>query len=215
MRRCSPKNHVSRGRCHEKTWSQGQSQYHLRTAQPFLFAIEKYRKTLEQVVARKKIDVRFRHNLRAIDPEKKTVELDRIDIGDTVTLPFDLLHVTPPMSSPDVIKESPLANACGWVEVDPFTLQSPKFPNVFGVGDCSGLPTFKTGAAIRKQAPVVVANLISASSPSLLKQSTMDTLHAPSLQDTADSSWRNSTMKEHRERPSPSTNPKSDYRCIC
>lgn len=132
------------------------------TAQPFLFAIEKYRKTLEQVVARKKIDVRFRHNLRAIDPEKKTVELDRIDIGDTVTLPFDLLHVTPPMSSPDVIKESPLANACGWVEVDPFTLQSPKFPNAFGVGDCSGLPTFKTGAAIRKQAPVVVANLISA-----------------------------------------------------
>jgi sulfide:quinone oxidoreductase len=132
------------------------------SAQPFLFAIEKYRKTLEQVVARKGIDVRLRHNLRAIDPEKKVVELERIEVGDTISIPFDMLHVTPPMSSPAVVKTSPLANAGGWVEVDQYTLQSPTYSNVFGIGDCSGLPTSKTGAAIRKQAPVVVENLLSA-----------------------------------------------------
>jgi sulfide:quinone oxidoreductase len=48
------------------------------------------------------------------------------------------------------------------VEADKFTLQHPRFPNVFPIGDCSGLPTSKTGAAIRKQAPVVVRNLLSA-----------------------------------------------------
>ena len=34
------------------------------------------------------------------------------------------------------------------------------FPNVFALGDASSLPTSKTGAAIRKQAPVVVSQLL-------------------------------------------------------
>jgi sulfide:quinone oxidoreductase len=33
---------------------------------------------------------------------------------------------------------------------------------VFSLGDCSNLPTSKTGAAIRKQAPVVAKNLLAA-----------------------------------------------------
>jgi sulfide:quinone oxidoreductase len=31
---------------------------------------------------------------------------------------------------------------------------------VFALGDCSNLPTSKTGAALRKQAPVVAQNLV-------------------------------------------------------
>ena len=61
-----------------------------------------------------------------------------------------------------VVEISPLANAAGWVDVDKYTRQHPKYPNVFPIGDCSGLPTSKTGAAVRKQAPVLVKNLISA-----------------------------------------------------
>jgi len=57
---------------------------------------------------------------------------------------------------------SPLANAAGWVDVNVNTLQHVKYQNVFSLGDASGLPTSKTGAAIRKQAPVLVANLLSA-----------------------------------------------------
>ena len=72
---------------------------------------------------------------------------------------FDLLHITPPMSAPDFIKASPLAAATGWVEVDKLSCRHTRFPNVFALGDCSSLPTSKTGAAIRKQAPVVVANV--------------------------------------------------------
>ena len=34
-----------------------------------------------------------------------------------------------------------------------------RYANVFALGDSAGLPTSKTGAAIRKQAPVLVANL--------------------------------------------------------
>jgi sulfide:quinone oxidoreductase len=71
-----------------------------------------------------------------------------------------MIHVTPPMSAPDFLKQSALANADGWVEVDKAALQHVRFPNVFSLGDASSLPTSKTGAAIRKQAPVLVRNLL-------------------------------------------------------
>ena len=45
--------------------------------------------------------------------------------------------------------------------MDKFSLQHTKFSNVFGLGDASSLPTSRTGAAIRKQSPVLIENLIS------------------------------------------------------
>jgi len=73
---------------------------------------------------------------------------------------YDFLHFCPPQSAPDFIKTSPLVDQTGYVEVDSATLQHKRYPNVFGLGDSSNLPTSKTGAAIRKQAPVVVHNLL-------------------------------------------------------
>ena len=132
------------------------------TAQGTLFSIEKYRKTLLKVVERKQIELRLKHNLVELKPDSKEAVFEQLDSQEKVTIPFDMIHVTPPMSAPDVIKTSPLANAAGWVEVDKYTLRHPRFANTFAIGDCSGLPTSKTGAAIRKQAPVVVQNLIAA-----------------------------------------------------
>ena len=71
-----------------------------------------------------------------------------------------MIHVTPPMSAPDFVSSSPLADEHGWVDVDKYTLQHTRFKNVFGLGDASSLPTSKTGAAVRKQAPVLVENLL-------------------------------------------------------
>ena len=76
-----------------------------------------------------------------------------------VTLPYEMIHVTPPMSAPDFVRRSPLANDAGWVDVDKHSLQHTKFSNVFVLGDASSLPTGRTGAAIRKQAPVLIKNL--------------------------------------------------------
>ncbi len=132
------------------------------TPQSAIFAIEKYRKTLEKVVERKQIDVRFKHNLIELHPDKKEGVFEQMETHEHVTIPYEMIHVTPPMSAPDLLKHSPLADQQGWVAADKFTLQHPKFPNVFPIGDCSGLPTSKTGAAIRKQAPVLVKNLVAA-----------------------------------------------------
>ncbi len=131
-------------------------------ASPHIFAVEKYRLALEKVVERKKIDCRFRHELIEVRPQSKEAVFKQLDSGELVSIPFDMLHVTPPMSAPKFIAQSPLADKDGWVEVDQHTLRHTRFANVFSLGDCSNLPTSKTGAAIRKQAPVVAKNLLAA-----------------------------------------------------
>lgn len=132
------------------------------SAHPNIFAVEPYRATLEKVVARKEIDCRFRHELIEIRSESHEAVFKNLDTEERVTIPYDLLHVTPPMGPPAFIAGSPIADKDGWVDVDKETLRHKHFANVFALGDCSNLPTSKTGAAIRKQAPVVVKNLLAA-----------------------------------------------------
>lgn len=131
------------------------------SAEPKIFAVEKYANTLNQVIKRKHIDTRFRQNLVALRPSQREADFEHLDTGDMTTIPYDMIHVTPPMSPPDFISQSPLAADTGWVSVHKHTLQHTVYPNVFGIGDCSNLPTSKTGAAIRKQAPTLTKNLLS------------------------------------------------------
>jgi len=135
---------------------------------PNIFAVERYRKTLEEVIKRKEIVCHFREELIEVRGEQHEAVFKHLDTGDVVTRKFDMLHVTPPMGPPSFLATSALADKDGWVDVDKATLQHKRFSNVFAIGDCSNLPTSKTGAAIRKQAPVLVGNLISAMSSQTL-----------------------------------------------
>jgi sulfide:quinone oxidoreductase len=125
-----------------------------------IFGVDKYARTLERVLARKQIQTHFRHELVAIRPATNEAVIQDLESGEKLTIPYDLLHVAPPQSAPDIVKQSPLAGRGGWVDVDRDTLQHTRYPNVFALGDASSLPTSKTGAAIRGQAPVVVDNLL-------------------------------------------------------
>jgi sulfide:quinone oxidoreductase len=128
-----------------------------------LFAVEDYEKTLLNVVERGKIKLNFFNRLEEIDgPNKraKFVGFGEMNKGQEQWVDFSMIHITPPQSAPDFIKSSPLANAAGWVDVSKDTLQHIRYNNIFSLGDASSLPTSKTGAAIRKQAPVVVQNLL-------------------------------------------------------
>jgi sulfide:quinone oxidoreductase len=71
-----------------------------------------------------------------------------------------MLHVSPPQSPPEEIRSSPLVNAAGWVEVNQNSMQHVRYPNVFALGDVASTPNSKTAAAVRKQAPVVVGNIL-------------------------------------------------------
>ena len=125
-----------------------------------IFGVERYARELRKIIERKQITTHFRHELVAVRPRSKEAVFRDLDEGTERTLPYAMLHVVPPQSAPDVIKQSPLADAAGWVEVDKHSLQHVRFPDVWSLGDCSSLPTSRTGAAIRKQAPVLVENLL-------------------------------------------------------
>jgi len=130
-------------------------------AGPRLFAVDRYREVLEKVAERKGIEPRFRHNLVEIRSQSKEAIYRHMDTDDEIVIKYDMIHVTPPMGPPDFVSGSQLADEDGWVDVDKHTLQHVRYANIFGIGDASSLPTSKTGAAIRKQAPVLVSNLLS------------------------------------------------------
>ena len=65
--------------------------------------------------------------------------------------------------------------------IAPLAAERPVFsyPNVFPIGDCSGLPTSKTGASIRKQAPVLVKTCCPQCAASRWRRSTTATRPYP------------------------------------
>ncbi len=128
---------------------------------PGIFAVKKYAQSLTKVADRKNIERIWQTDLIEIDADNKKATFRNKETGDEQVMDYDIMHVTPPMGPPDFIKNSPLAADSGWVDVDKLTTRHNKYHNVFSLGDNSSLPTSKTGAAIRKQAPVTVANILS------------------------------------------------------
>lgn len=155
-----------------------------------IFGVPEYAETLKKVLKNGNIKTHFGANVVAINGDAKTIEfetketpsnikqnLSKISAGcyginepteggslSRVTLKFDMCHAVPPQSAPEFIKNSPLrdeTNPLGYVEIDKNTMQHSRFKNIFALGDCTNAPCSKTGAAIRKQAPVVVSNILS------------------------------------------------------
>lgn len=143
-----------------KTGVRSKSEIIFCSAAGAIFSVKKYTDTLNKVLKRKGIVTKFKHNLVSLRPDVKEAVFENLDTNEEVVMHYDMIHVTPPQSACDFVKNSPLANAEGWVEVDKLKLQHVPYSNVFALGDASNLPTSKTGAAIRKQAPVVAKNLI-------------------------------------------------------
>jgi sulfide:quinone oxidoreductase len=134
------------------------------TATPGIFGVPTYAAPLRQVVARRGMDSRYNHVLKAVRPASREAvfQVKEGEESREEVITYDLLHVTPPMAPPEVVASSPLAAATGggFVEVDQYSLQHKRFANVFAIGDVAGMPNSKTAAAVRGQAPVLVANLL-------------------------------------------------------
>ena len=130
---------------------------------PGMFGVEVFAKELDKVVERFGIEVRFNSEVTDIDPTAQSVTITDNSAQNSEQLDYDMLHVVPPQSAPDWIKQSPVAkpgDPNGYVDIDANTLQHVRWPEIFSLGDAGSSPNSKTGAAIRKQAPVVVENLL-------------------------------------------------------
>lgn len=101
--------------------------------------------------------------LAAVDADDRTVALAG-PAGER-EVPYDLLHVVPPQSAPDWLKNTDLpasGDDGGFVEVDPETLRHRRYPNVWSLGDAAGTTNSKSGGALRKQVKVLAKNLVGA-----------------------------------------------------
>ncbi|MGZ0204646.1 FAD-dependent oxidoreductase [Streptomyces sp. RM1] len=130
-----------------------------------LFKVPEWGRVLEQVADRYGIEVRLRSEMTAVHGDRREVVITDHGSGREEIVSYDLLHAVPPQSAPDWVKSGPLADPAspqGFVAADRHTLRHPRHPEVFALGDVADLPTSKTGAAVRKQAPVVAANLLDA-----------------------------------------------------
>ncbi|MFD5565104.1 NAD(P)/FAD-dependent oxidoreductase [Kitasatospora griseola] len=128
-----------------------------------IFGVPEFARVLDGVVRRYGIKVHYGSEVTEVRPDARELVVTAVDGSGTTTLPYDMAHLVPPQSAPDWIKRSPLAGAddpAGYVEIDKHTMRHVRYPNVWALGDAGSSPNSKTGAAVRKQAPVVVENLL-------------------------------------------------------
>lgn len=157
--------------------------YIFASSQTKLFSIPEIDASLHKVEKRyDTITNKFQHNLVSIDVDKKVAtfreiyeikgeydeDMEEYDITEDVRMvdiPYDFIHVVPPMGPPQALVDSLLGwqkgSAKGYLEVDQKTLQHTRYKNVFGIGDVCGIPMGKTGGSARHHGPVVVGNLVS------------------------------------------------------
>ncbi len=143
-----------------------------------MFGVKEYHDAIVNQFEARDMKWNYRHNLIAVDPEKKVAtfmrhwnekgpwdeDLEEYSIvpkSETVEKEFDFIHITPPMVAAEEIGKSPVGSSKGWVPVHKETLQHIKYPNVFALGDIAAVPMGKTGGSARKQYKVVVDNIIS------------------------------------------------------
>ena len=136
----------------------GDIEVEFRNAGAVLFGVADYVPALMEYVERYAIQLKRGSNLVAVDGPARTATFATAE-GE-VQREFDLLHVVPPQVAPQFLADSPLAAESGFADVDQYTLQHVRYPNVFGAGDAGSMPNAKTAAAARKQAPIVAVNAL-------------------------------------------------------
>ncbi|MFK8041133.1 TIGR01244 family sulfur transferase [Congregibacter sp.] len=132
-------------------------------AGPVLFGVKEYVPALMEYIERYKATLNFGHRLTRIDGDSKTAWFETQDENGAsveVSSDFDMIHVCPPQTAPDFVRQSPLADDAGWIDVDQNTLQHKRYANVWSLGDAMNAPNAKTAAAARMQAPIVANNLL-------------------------------------------------------
>ncbi|XP_064846199.1 sulfide:quinone oxidoreductase, mitochondrial-like [Oncorhynchus masou masou] len=139
-----------------KTGKRAKANVVYNTSLPVLFGVKKYADALWEIVKSRDIQVNLRQNLIEVRADKQEAVFENLDNpGETKVFEYEMLHVTPPMGPNPVVKGSLLADEAGWLDINKETLQHNKYPNVFGIGDCTNLPTSKTAAAVAAQSSIL------------------------------------------------------------
>ena len=118
---------------------------------------------LRQMIESKGIGYHPNHSVTAVDATQR-----RITFANGANARFDLLAYIPPHRVPRVVRDAGMCGESGWVPVDRETMAT-KFPDVFAIGDVTGImltsigkPLPKAGVFAHAQAEVVARNIVHA-----------------------------------------------------
>jgi len=125
---------------------------------PVIFGVPFFARELVKVAANHGVDVNFQHNLVAIDAKAKTATFEIVGgQGEKIDVACSMSRRRKARPT-----RSRRARSSTPPEVNQNSMQHVRYPNVFGLGDACSTPNSKTAAAVRKQAPVVVRNILRA-----------------------------------------------------
>jgi sulfide:quinone oxidoreductase len=131
------------------------------TAENYLFAVKAFDKRLQEIWAERQITPNYEQTLTSLDSAAHTATFTLADDSQR-TMDWDFIHIVPPMTTVKSLRESELVDETvfkGYLEVDKYTLQHKRYPNVFGLGDTVGTPIGKTAASVKSQLPIIAKNL--------------------------------------------------------
>jgi len=127
------------------------------------FTIESASKVVQPLMAQRGIELTTFFNVESVDPSSGVVSSLEGEKAE-----FDLLVLVPPHRGQDVVVESRLGDASGWLPTDRTTLQVEGHERIFAIGDATNLPISKSGSTAHFEAPVVasrIASLVQGSVP--------------------------------------------------
>ena len=120
------------------------------------FPVESASKMVQPIMARRGIDLATFFNVESVDEGAHTVTSIE---GETIE--YDLLVLVPPHRGAQVVEESGLTDAAGWIPTDRGTLQHQRHEGIYAIGDATDLPISKSGSTAHFEAPVVASRIAS------------------------------------------------------
>jgi sulfide:quinone oxidoreductase len=120
------------------------------------FTIESASTLIAPVMDERGIELTTFFNVESVDPSAGTVSSLEGE-----TLPYDLLVLVPPHKGAQVVIDSGLGDAGGWLPTDKHTLQVEGHERIFGLGDATNLPISKSGSTAHFEAPVIASRIAS------------------------------------------------------
>src|SRR3970040_2409586 len=99
------------------------------------FTIESASKVIQPIMERRGIGLTTCFNVEEVDPSAQVVSSLEGE-----KLEYDLLVLVPPHGGQQVVSDSKLGDASGWLPTDRFTLQVQEHERIFAMGDATNLP---------------------------------------------------------------------------
>jgi sulfide:quinone oxidoreductase len=127
------------------------------------FTIESASRVIQPILEERGIQLATFFNVEEVDAAAHTVSSLEGEKDE-----YDLLVLVCPHRGQQVVTDSDLGDASGWLPTDKFTLQVEGRDRIFALGDATNLPISKSGSTAHFEAPVVasrIASLIRGTAP--------------------------------------------------